>query len=114
SHLNIKELKLCINAITLESPAKNIQTPNPLPEPPPDSNSDISNQVPPQYHSHLDVFNPIKVKKLLLHCPYDYNIPIEDDILRTIFRKDTFNVQHLLQPHLSFLFKRKLVTFIFA
>ena len=39
-----------------------------------DSDKEVKEAVPEKYHDFLDVFSPVKVKKLLEHWPYDINI----------------------------------------
>ena len=38
----------------------------------------LSNIIPPEYHQYLDIFSKAEASKLLLHCTYDHQIPLEE------------------------------------
>ncbi|SYW81988.1 uncharacterized protein UHO2_00473 [Ustilago hordei] len=38
----------------------------------------LSNIIPPEYHQYLDIFSKTEANKLLLHCTYDHQIPLEE------------------------------------
>ncbi|KAG6875340.1 hypothetical protein C0993_009682, partial [Termitomyces sp. T159_Od127] len=83
-----EELELRINALSMTDSLNDIPSDLPPPEPPPDplsshaitsdTKEEVSQLVPPQYHSYLDVFDPVKVKKLPPHHPYNCSIDLED------------------------------------
>jgi hypothetical protein len=45
------------------------------------NNPKITNIIPPEYHKFLPLFSEVEANKLLLHCPYDYRIPLKEDFI---------------------------------
>lgn len=87
------KLEIRINAISNHLPPDIPSSEQPPPEPPPSSTTptlrtskafvsetedEIHKLIPKQYHNYLNVFDPVEVKKLPDHQPYDIAINIED------------------------------------